>query len=84
LPSNDFFIGNDAPTAYRLFDAAGNLQIGSINQSRARSGTPAARSSIPRPRPSSANNGLHSAQNSVVAFNFAELAASTADHRRRL
>jgi hypothetical protein len=30
LPSNDHFIGNDSPTQYRLFDAAGNLAITSI------------------------------------------------------
>jgi hypothetical protein len=30
VPSNDFFIGNDSPTAYRLFDAAGNLRSASI------------------------------------------------------
>jgi hypothetical protein len=32
VPSNDFFIGNDSPTRFRLFDAAGNLLIGSIGQ----------------------------------------------------
>ena len=30
VPSNDFFIGNDSPTAYRLFDAAGKLTTASI------------------------------------------------------
>ncbi|WP_210417856.1 spondin domain-containing protein [Bythopirellula goksoeyrii] len=32
VPSNDFFIGNDSPTAYQLFDGNGNLQINTINQ----------------------------------------------------
>jgi hypothetical protein len=32
VPSNDYFIGNDSPTQYRLFDAGGNLAIGSISQ----------------------------------------------------
>jgi|JI61114C2RNA_FD_contig_81_1368356_length_1149_multi_6_in_0_out_0_2 hypothetical protein len=32
LPSNDHFIGNDSPTQYQLFDAAGNLLISSITQ----------------------------------------------------
>lgn len=32
LPSNDHFIGNDSPTQYQLFDAAGNLLIASITQ----------------------------------------------------
>lgn len=31
IPSNDYFIGNDSPTAYQLFDAAGQLRIGAIN-----------------------------------------------------
>jgi len=75
VPSNDFFIGNDAPTRYRLFDDAGNLLIGSIVQ-RARdiwdAGSevfdPAAAAFV-------GDNDLRAAQNSVVAFNFAELAA---------
>ena len=33
VPSNDFFIGNDNPQAFRLFDAGGNLLISSIGQS---------------------------------------------------
>ena len=32
VPSNDFFVGNDDPKQYRLFDDAGNLLIGSITQ----------------------------------------------------
>lgn len=32
VPSNDYFIGNDSPTAYQLFDNKGNLQISSISQ----------------------------------------------------
>lgn len=32
VPSNDFFIGNDDPQAYRLFDDKGNLLITSITQ----------------------------------------------------
>lgn len=31
IPSNDYFIGNDSPTEYQLFDAAGNLLINTIN-----------------------------------------------------
>lgn len=30
IPSNDYFIGNDAPTEYQLFDAAGQQQISAI------------------------------------------------------
>jgi hypothetical protein len=32
VPSNDHFIGNDDPTEYMLFDAAGNLNLTSISQ----------------------------------------------------
>ena len=32
VPSNDHFIGNDSPTAYMLFNAAGNLNITTISQ----------------------------------------------------
>lgn len=32
VPSNDYFIGNDDPTAYQLLDASGNLLISTITQ----------------------------------------------------
>lgn len=32
VPSNDYFIGNDSPTQYRILDADGNLLINSITQ----------------------------------------------------
>lgn len=32
VPSNDYFIGNDSPARYRLFDAGGNLVINQISQ----------------------------------------------------
>ena len=32
VPSNDNFIGNDSPTKFELFDAAGNLLINTITQ----------------------------------------------------
>ncbi len=35
VPSNDYFIGNDSPTAYQLFNAQGDLLIGSITQTAA-------------------------------------------------
>ena len=75
VPSNDFFIGNDSPTRHRLFDAAGNLLITNILQ-RARDVWDAG-SEIFDPAAAAfvGNNGLRANQNSVVAFNFAELAA---------
>lgn len=33
VPSNDYFIGNDSPTAFELFDTNGNLNINSITLS---------------------------------------------------
>jgi hypothetical protein len=75
IPSNDFFIGNDAPTRHALFDAAGQQQISTLTV-RARdiwdAGSevfdPAAAAFV-------GDNDLRAPQNSVVAFNFAELAA---------
>jgi hypothetical protein len=75
VPSNDFFIGNDSPTAHQLFDAGGQLQISSITV-RARdlwdAGTeiwdPAAAAFV-------GNAALRADQHSVVAHNFAEIAA---------
>ena len=75
VPSNDFFAGNDSPTAYRLFDGAGNLQITSISvyardlwDAGSEVFDPAAAAFV-------GNNDLRTPQNSVVALNFAELAA---------
>jgi hypothetical protein len=77
LPSNDFFIGNDAPTAYRLFGAGGSLQTTEIIQ-RARDLWDAG-SEVFDPATAAflavGNAALHADQNSVVAHNFAELAA---------
>ncbi len=75
VPSNDFFIGNDNPTAFHLFDASGNLAITSIVQ-RARNVWDAG-SEVYDPAAAAfvGNNDLRANQNSVVAFNFAELAA---------
>jgi hypothetical protein len=75
VPSNDFFLGNDSPTAFRLFDAAGQLLISSITV-HARdlwdAGTevwdPAAAAFV-------GNAALRADQHSVVARNFAEFAA---------
>ena len=74
VPSNDFFIGNDDPMAYQLFDAAGNLQITSIVQ-RARDMWDAGDEVFdPAAAAFVGDNDLRTAQNSVVALNFAELA----------
>ena len=75
VPSNDFFIGNDSPTRFHLFDAAGNLLIDSIGQkakdiwdagSEAFDPVNAAFLQI-------GTNDLRTPQNGVVSFNFSEL-----------
>ena len=75
VPSNDFFLGNDSPTAYRVFDAGGNLAIPSIVVKAGQlwdAGTevfdPAAAAFV-------GNAALRGDQHSVVALNFAEFAA---------
>lgn len=77
VPSNDFFIGNDNPTAYQLFDGAGHLQIGSITL-KSRDVWDAG-SEIHDPLTAAfvtvGNPALHADQNSVVARNFAEFYA---------
>lgn len=77
VPSNDFFIGNDDPTEYRLFDAGGKLNLSTIGikaneiwDAGSEVFDPAAAAFLVV-----GNNDLRRAQNSVVAFNFAELAA---------
>jgi len=75
VPSNDFFIGNDSPTEYRLFDAAGNLLIGSIGIKANEIWDAGSEAFDPAAAAFVGNNALRADQNSVVAFNFAELAA---------
>ena len=76
VPSNDFFIGNDSPTEYQLFDNAGHLQITAIGlkaneiwDAGSEAFDPANAAFIV-----GGNNDARTPQNSVVAFNFAELA----------
>lgn len=75
VPSNDFFIGNDSPTRYRVFDDAGNLLIGSIGQKARQIWDAGSEVFDPAAAAFVGNNDLRAPQNSVVAFNFAELAA---------
>ena len=76
VPSNDFFIGNDDPMEYRLFDAAGNLQITTIDQF----GSDIWNAGSEAFDPANAAflvggvNALRTPENGVVEFNFAELA----------
>lgn len=76
VPSNDFFIGNDDPMEYRLFDASGNLLIDTIEQF----GSDIWNAGSEAFDPANAAflvggvNDLRTPEGGVVEFNFAELA----------
>ena len=74
VPSNDFFIGNDSPTAFRVFNAAGNLLINSIGQKANQIWDAGSEAFDPAAAAFVGNNSLRTPQNSVVSFNFAEFA----------
>lgn len=74
VPSNDFFIGNDSPMRYRIFDAAGNLVIHHIDQQASDIWDAGSELFDPAAAAFVGDNGLRTAQNGVVAFEFAELA----------
>jgi hypothetical protein len=76
VPSNDFFIGNDNPSEYRLFDASGNLRLTSISvfaseiwDAGSEQFDPANAAFV-----QGGVNAQRRPQNSVVSFNFGELA----------
>jgi hypothetical protein len=71
VPSNDFFLGNDKPLL--LFNSAGDLMINSILQSTNQIWDAGSELFDPQAAAFVGNNDLRTAQNSVVAFNFAEL-----------
>jgi PEP-CTERM motif len=75
VPSNDFFIGNDDPFEYRLFDAGGALAVPSITVNAGEIWDAGSEVFDPAAAAFVGDNDLRTAQNSVVAFNFAELAA---------
>ena len=77
VPSNDFFIGNDDPMEYRLFDTNGALAINQIKQLASEIWDAGSESFDPLGAAFLAvgTNNLRTGQHSVVAFNFAELAA---------
>lgn len=76
VPSNDFFIGNDDPMEYRLFDAAGNLLLDTIEQF----GSDIWNAGSEAFDPANAAflvggvNDLRTPEGGVVEFNFSELA----------
>ena len=73
VPSNDFFIGNDSPTEYRLFNGGSALQLSSITIKANEIWDAGSEVYDPAAAAFVGNNSLRAAQNSVVAFNFAEL-----------
>jgi hypothetical protein len=75
VPSNDFFIGNDDPREYALFDANGALRINQITLRANEIWDAGSEVFDPTAAAFVGDNGLRTDQNSVVAFNFAELAA---------
>lgn len=75
VPSNDFFIGNDDPMALRIFAADGSLLQSEVNQSARQIWDAGSELFDPAAAAFVGDNGLRTDQNSVVAFNFAELAA---------
>lgn len=75
VPSNDFFIGNDSPTEYRLFDASGALTLPTITVRASEIWDAGSEVFDPAAAAFVGNNDLRTPQNSVVAFNFGELAA---------
>ncbi len=77
VPSNDYFIGNDSPTQYRLFDVSGNLLISNILQ-RGRDIWDAG-SELTDPANAAflvgGTNALRTPQGGVVSFDFADLSS---------
>ena len=76
VPSNDFFIGNDDPMEYRLFDAAGNLLIGAIDQRASDIWNAGSEAFDPAKAAFLVGgvNALRTPENGVTEFNFTELA----------
>ncbi len=76
VPSNDHFIGNDSPTEYQVFDAAGNLLINQITQDASEIWDAGSELTDPLAAAFVGTNSLRTAQNGVVNFNFSELSAN--------
>lgn len=76
VPSNDFFIGNDNPQEFRLFDATGNLLINSISQTSSQIWDAGSELFSVAGAAFLVNgvNAVRTPQNGVVSFNFSELA----------
>lgn len=77
VPSTDFFLGNDSPTQYQVFDAGGALTLGSILLTA--SDIWDAGSETENPLNAAflqvGTNALREDENGTVEFNFSELSA---------
>ncbi len=75
IPSNDLFLGNDNPMAYRLLNNSGNLLINTINQTGASIWD--ANSEVADPLNAAfvvgGTNANRTPENGTVAFDFSEL-----------
>ena len=72
VPSNDFFIGNDSPTEYKLFIIGGRqVQIDSITIKANEMSDAGLEVDDPSAAAFVGNNGLRTSQRSVVAFHLA-------------
>lgn len=76
IPSNDHFIGNDNPTEYQVFDAAGNLLLTQISQAADEIWDAGSEATDPAAAAFVGTNNLRTPQNGVVNFNFSELSAN--------
>lgn len=76
IPSNDHFIGNDDPTEYQVFDMAGNLLLNQISQAASDIWDAGSEATDPAAAAFVGDNGLRTAQNGVVSFDFAQLSAN--------
>lgn len=76
IPSNDFFIGNDDPLEYELFDPNGNLILNTITQTSDEIWDAGSEAFDPANAAFLVNgtNSLRTPQNGTVSFNFSELA----------
>jgi hypothetical protein len=75
IPSNDLFIGNDDPQEYRLFDANGNLVLGSIEVAANEIWNAGSEAADPANAAFvvGGNNNARTPEGGVVGFSFGEL-----------
>jgi hypothetical protein len=75
VPSNDYFIGNDSPMQYELFDAGGQLNIATILQRGSQIWDAGSEATDPVNAAflQAGTNDLRTPQNGVVSFDFQDL-----------